>query len=80
MPEGFTLHLLSVFGYVADADAGNLPHVLRRELKRVGGTTKKKGKKSYEPLAEFTQGFPLNGERLNSLVCQRVSLLCISWD
>lgn len=28
VPEGFMLHLLSVFGDVADADPGNLPHVL----------------------------------------------------
>lgn len=41
VPEGLTLHLLSVLRYVAEADPGNLPHVLRRELKRVGGTAVK---------------------------------------
>lgn len=41
MPESFILHLLSVFRDVADADAGNLPHVLGRELKRVRGTAAK---------------------------------------
>lgn len=51
VPESFILHLLSVFRYVAKADAGYLPHVLGRELERVGGTAvkgqKKKKSKSY---------------------------------
>lgn len=37
MPKVFTLHLLPVFGDVADADARDLPEVLGRELERVGG-------------------------------------------
>lgn len=47
MPESFILHLLSIFDYVTNADAGNLPHVLGRELKRVCGTAVKGQKKSY---------------------------------
>lgn len=41
VPESFILHLLSVFCYVAEADAGYLPHVLGWELERVGGTAVK---------------------------------------
>lgn len=41
VPVSCVLHLLSVFGYVADADAGNVPHALGRELKPVGGTAVK---------------------------------------
>ena len=41
VPESFTLHLFTLFRYVADADAGDLPHVLGRELKCVGGTAVK---------------------------------------
>lgn len=41
MPESFILHLLSVFGYVTDADSGNLSHVFGGELKRVSGTAGK---------------------------------------
>lgn len=38
MPESLILHLLAVFCDVANADASDFPHVLRRELKRVSGT------------------------------------------
>lgn len=38
VPESFILHLLPIFGDVTKADAGNLAHVLGRELKGVGGT------------------------------------------
>lgn len=48
MPEGFTLHLLAVFGYVAEADAGNFPYVLGGELKCVGGPAEKKEKKKKQ--------------------------------
>lgn len=37
VPKVFALHLLPVFGDVADADARNLPQVLGRELEGVGG-------------------------------------------
>lgn len=37
VPNVFALHLLPVFGDVADADARDLPEVLGRELECVGG-------------------------------------------
>lgn len=74
MPGSFILHLLSFFGDVTEADAGDLPHMLGRELKGVGGTAvtgqnKKKntgvhtGFKSVEWTVKFT-GLP---ERLSFL-------------
>lgn len=45
VPKVFTLSLLSVFGDVADADAGDLPQVLGRELKRVSGAAASGSKK-----------------------------------
>lgn len=41
MPESFILHFLSIFGYVTDADSGDLSHMFGGELKRVSGTTVK---------------------------------------
>ena len=41
MPESFIPHFLSIFGYVTDADSGNLSHMFGGELKCVSGATVK---------------------------------------
>lgn len=41
MPESFVLHLLSIFGDVADANSSDFSHMFGGELKRVSGTTVK---------------------------------------
>ena len=38
VPEGFALHLLALFGDMADRNASDLSQVLGGELKGVGGT------------------------------------------
>lgn len=38
VPESVVLYFLSIFGYVTDADSGDLSHVLGGELKGVSGT------------------------------------------
>lgn len=58
VPKVFALHLLPVFGDVADADTRNLPQVLGCELEGVRGTAsrKKKDRKiSNSYWLEFTQ-------------------------
>lgn len=41
VPESFILHLLPIFGYVADADSSDLSHMFGGELKCVSGATVK---------------------------------------
>lgn len=41
VPEILVLHLLSIFGYVTEADSGDLSHVFGGELKRVSGAAAK---------------------------------------
>lgn len=76
VPVSFVLHLLSVFGYVANADAGNLPHVLGRELKPVRGTAAKGQTKvttSDSVCARF------DSDKFSGLP-DKFFLLCVSWD
>lgn len=51
MPEGLILHLFTILGDVAEADAGDLAHVLGRKLKRVSGTAVESSKSVLQPLA-----------------------------
>lgn len=41
VPESVVLYFLSVFGYVTDADSGDLSHMFGGELKCVSGTAAK---------------------------------------
>lgn len=78
MPESFVLHLLSVFGDVTEADAGNLPDMLGRELKGVGGTAVTGQKKKVTITGRVHTGF--KSEQFNSLVCRSVFRFCALWD